>query len=244
MTGSDPASLAALAATAFLVGLAGGVHCAAMCGGIVAALNLRQPRPGGTGQGLARQIGYSLGRVASYSIAGAIAGAVGSVGFLYGDLLPARIVFLVLANALVILLGLYLAGLGNAVLALERAGSVVWRTLSRLGARLAPAETPGRAVAVGLAWGWIPCGLVYSVLATALVSGGALRGAAVMAAFGLGTLPNLLAAGLAAAKLKDWTRRPRVRLAAGLVVVAVGIIGLARIPGLSDQFRAGSLPHH
>lgn len=236
--------MAGLLVTAFLVGLAGGVHCAAMCGGIVAALNLREPRPGGAARGFARQIGYSLGRVASYSVAGAIAGAVGGVGLLYGDLLPARIVFLVLANALVILLGLYLAGLGNAVLALERAGSVVWRTLSRLGARLAPAETPGRALAVGLAWGWIPCGLVYSVLATALVSGSALRGAAVMAAFGLGTIPNLLAAGLAAAKLKDWTRRPRVRLAAGLAVVALGIIGLARIPGLSEHFRAASVPHH
>jgi sulfite exporter TauE/SafE len=179
----------------------------------------------------------------SYAAAGGIAGALGGLGLLYGGLLPARLVFLVVANALVILLGLYLAGLGTSVLALERAGSVVWRGLSRLGAKLVPAETPGRAVLVGLAWGWVPCGLVYSVLATALVAGSAARGAAVMAAFGLGTLPNLLAAGLAAEKIRSWTGRPRWRLAAGLAVVVIGVAGLARIPGLVEHLTSGHGGH-
>jgi hypothetical protein len=234
-----------LIATAFVIGLAGGVHCAVMCGGIVAALNLRAPLPAPAqsrrtfGAGLARQLAYSLGRVASYSCAGALAGGAGGLGLLYGDLLPVRVVLLVVANVLIILLGLYLAGIGTAVLALERAGGVVWRTLTRLGARLAPADTGARAVTVGLAWGWIPCGLVYSVLATALVSGSAARGAVVMAAFGLGTLPNLLAAGLAAESLRRFTRAPRVRLVAGLAVVLLGLIGLARIPGLSDHLKHG-----
>src|SRR5262252_8270262 len=104
--------MAGLLVTAFLVGLAGGVHCMAMCGGIVAALNLRPPAAQGRPRGLSRQIAYSAGRVISYSAGGAIAGALGGVGLLYGGLLPARLVFLVVANALVILLGLYLAGLG------------------------------------------------------------------------------------------------------------------------------------
>lgn len=203
-----------------------------MCGGIVAALHLRAPRPG-----IRRQIAYSLGRVVSYSCAGALAGGLGGLGLLYGDLLPVRVLLLVVANALVILMGLSLAGLGSAILMLERAGSLVWRALTRLGARLAPANTSARAVAVGLAWGWIPCGLVYGVLATALVSGSALRGAAVMAAFGLGTLPNLLAAGLAAGSLQRFVRAPRTRLVAGLAVVLLGLIGLARIPGLGDHLK-------
>lgn len=216
-----------------------------MCGGLVAALNLRasQRRPargrGPLPDGLARQLAYSLGRIATYSCAGAVAGGLGGLGLLYEDLLPVRIVLLVLANALVILLGLYLAGLGTAVLAVERAGSVAWRGLTRLGARLAPAETLPRAVAVGLLWGWIPCGLVYSALATALVSGSALRGAAVMAAFGSGTLPNLLLSGFAADRLGRFLRAPRTRLVAGLAVVLLGIVGLARIPGLPDHLRHG-----
>jgi len=204
-----------------------------MCGSIVAALNLRGPQP------LPRQLAYSLGRIASYSGAGALAGGAGGVALLYDDLMPARILLLVAANALVILLGLYLAGLGSAVLALERAGRVVWRGLTRLGARLAPADTAGRAAVVGVLWGWIPCGLVYSVLATALVSGSALRGAVVMAAFGLGTLPNLLGAGLAAQKLQGLLRAPQARRVAGLAVILLGLVGLARIPGLLDHLRRG-----
>jgi uncharacterized protein len=223
----------ALAATAFLIGLAGGVHCIAMCGGIVAALSLRGRQP------FSRQLAYSLGRVASYTGAGALAGGAGGVALLYDDLLPARTLLLVAANALVILLGLHLAGLGSAVLVLERAGRAVWQGLTRLGARLTPAETAGRAAAVGIVWGWIPCGLVYSVLGTALVSGGALRGAAVMAAFGLGTLPNLLGAGLAAQKLQGLLRAPRARRVAGFAVILLGLVGLARIPGLSDHLRQG-----
>jgi hypothetical protein len=236
-------SMPALIVTAFLIGLAGGVHCVAMCGGIVAALNLRAPQPvpgpHRVSRGVGRQLAYSLGRITTYACAGAIAGGAGGLGLLYDDVLPARIVLLVAANALVILLGLYLAGLGTAVLALERVGSVVWRGVTRLGARLAPADTWKRALAVGLAWGWIPCGLVYSVLATALVSGNAARGAAVMAAFGLGTLPNLFAAGVAAHSLRRFLSAPRTRLLAGLAVIVLGLVGLARIPGLSEHVRHG-----
>ena len=212
----------------------------AMCGGIVAALNLPvSSTPASRRMKVGHQLAYSAGRVASYACAGAIAGAAGGLGLLYDDILPARIALLVIANGLVILLGLYLAGFGTGILVLERAGSVVWQGVARLGARIAPAPTWRRAVGVGAVWGWIPCGLVYSVLATALVSGSAPRGALVMVAFGIGTLPNLLAAGLVAGSLRNLLRAPRVRLLAGLAVVALGVIGLARIPGLPDHLRRG-----
>lgn len=225
--------LGALAATAFLVGLAGGVHCVAMCGGIVAALNLRGSQP------FVRQLALNLGRIGSYVAAGALAGGAGGVALLYDDLLPVRVALLVAANALVILLGLHLAGVASPVLALERVGAVVWRTLSRLGARLTAPQTLAGAVAVGALWGWIPCGLVYGALATALVSGGALHGAVVMAAFGLGTLPNLLGAGLAARRFERVLRAPRARAAAGAAVVLLGVVGLARIPGVLEHLRRG-----
>jgi sulfite exporter TauE/SafE len=245
----------ALVTAAFVVGLAGGVHCVAMCGGIVAALNLRNrgPQPiriAGGAAALARtdlgvsagtQIAYSAGRITTYSVVGAIAGGIGGLGTLLSGVLPVQVMLLVAANALVILMGLHLAGLGSSILALERAGGGVWRLLQRAGATLRPAHGPGGAFAAGLAWGCIPCGMVYSVLATALVSGSAARGALVMAAFGLGTLPNVLAAGLLADRLRGLVRRPRVRLTAGLVVVAVGAYGLARIPSLADHVREGLL---
>jgi sulfite exporter TauE/SafE len=182
---------------------------------------------------------YSLGRVTTYTCLGAAAGGLGGLGLRAADVLPVQAAMLVIANALVILLGLNLAGLGTAALAFDRVGSIVWRGVRRLGARLAPAQSPVGAVGVGVAWGFLPCGLVYGVLATALVSGSAARGALVMAAFGLGTLPNLLAAGFAAEALSRFVSRPRVRLAAGLGVVLLGVIGLMRIPGLHEHLRHG-----
>ncbi len=227
----------ALVATAFLIGLAGGVHCVVMCGGVVAALGLgASPSPLA---GVPRQLSYSLGRVATYTGAGAVAGGIGGLGISAGGVLPVQVVFLVVANALIILLGLHLAGLGSAVLVFERAGAVVWRVARRAGARLAPASSGLRGLGVGLAWGLLPCGLVYSVLATALVSGSAARGALVMASFGLGTIPNLLAAGLAAESLRRVARNPVARRIAGLAVVLLGIAGLARIPSLPEHLRHG-----
>jgi hypothetical protein len=87
----------------------------------------------------------------------------------------------------------------------------------------------------GGVWGWLPCGMVYSVLVTAMLSGSAGRGALVMLAFGLGTLPMLLGLGLLGARLRGWIARPRVRLACGVLVLGFGLLGLVR--------AAGGLPH-
>src|SRR5690606_30261773 len=96
---------------------------------------------------------------------------------------------------------------------------------------------PPRAFAVGMLWGWLPCGLVYSTLALALMSGGPADGAIVMLAFGLGTLPNLVAAGLAIERLQPWLRRQGVRRAAAALVFSLGVWGLVRTPGLYGTGR-------
>jgi sulfite exporter TauE/SafE len=239
-----------LAGSAFLVGLLGGVHCAAMCGGIVAALNLPSRRAalsaagGGTlaadmaGQ-LPLHLAYSAGRIASYTAAGAIAGGVGGVAALAEAVIPVQIALAVVANALVVLLGVYLAGAGSGVVRLESVGGALWRRVAPIGRRFLPVDTPARAIGAGVVWGWLPCGLVYSVLALALVSGDAARGAMVMLAFGLGTAPNLLVAGLALERFRGLIARPRVRLAAGLTVAALGVWGAIRTPGLVERVREG-----
>lgn len=243
-----------LATSAFLVGLLGGVHCVAMCGGIVGALNLHGRRDGllrvGAGGAAVAGVGggswqapihvaYSAGRVASYALAGAIAGGVGGTAALLEAVLPAQVVLAVIANATLVLLGLYLAGLGRAIGGLERIGARLWPRIAPLGRRFLPADTVPRALGVGAVWGWLPCGLVYSVLALALVSGSAPRGALVMLAFGLGTVPNLLAAGMAVGALRSALQRRGVRLAAGLAVAALGVLGALRTPGLVDRIRDG-----
>lgn len=218
------------------MGLLGGVHCAAMCGGIVGAVSLRAGRPG-----VGLQLSYSTGRILSYTIAGTLAGAFGSIGLISGDLLPAQMLLFVLANTLVVLLGLHIAGWGTLVLRLEALGAAAWRVIVPAGKRFLPADTRSKAVSLGLVWGWIPCGLVYSALALALVSGGVGRGAAIMLAFGMGTLPNLLGAGLAAQRVRPALRLRWVRSIAGTIIAVLGVVGLARIPGLADAIRSGIL---
>ena len=233
--------MSSLLATALAIGFLGGIHCIGMCGGIVAALTLRRPGEPPAPRAWRLQLGYNAGRIASYTVAGGIAGLVGSLGTLLDRLLPVQLALYVLANALLVFLGLYLAGFGTAVLRLEAAGGALWRFAQSHGLRLGPAQTPLGAVGAGLAWGWIPCGLVYSAVALALVSGDALRGALVMLAFGVGTLPTLLATGLAADRLKRLARDRRVRVAAGIAVLAMGIVGFMRAPGLLERIKEGIL---
>jgi sulfite exporter TauE/SafE len=210
----------------FLVGLLGGVHCVGMCGGIVTALSLSSAtnRPA-----VPTLLAYNFGRVTSYALAGAIVGAIGASTLLLDRFMPAERVLYGLANVMLILLGLYLAGLSRTVLALERVGSVVWARLKPLMKRFIPVRTLPQAFFTGAVWGWLPCGLVYSVLISALATGSAVHGALLMLAFGAGTLPNLLAMGLFAKRLQTFTRKPMVRLAAGLLVAAFGVWGLTRL---------------
>lgn len=210
----------------FLVGLLGGVHCVGMCGGIVTALSLSSAtnRPA-----VPTLLAYNFGRVTSYALAGAIVGAIGASTILLNRFMPAERILYGLANVMLILLGLYLAGLSRAVLALERVGSVVWARLQPLMKRFIPVRTLPQAFFTGAVWGWLPCGLVYSVLISALATGSAAHGALLMLAFGAGTLPNLLAMGLFAKRLQTLTRKPMVRLAAGLLVAAFGVWGLTRL---------------
>lgn len=222
----DPLYLAA-----FLIGLTGGVHCFGMCGGIVGALTLGLP-PAPEHPLLARLpylLAYNLGRIASYATAGALAGGVGAWAANLVSVHHAQLALQVVAGLFMILLGLYLAGWWPVLGHLERAGSVLWRRIEPLGRKFFPVRTPARALGIGLVWGWLPCGLVYSVLVWAVGAGGALEGALLLLSFGLGTLPALLAMGTAAAALAGFVRRPVVRTVAGTLVVLFGLyeIGLA-----------------
>jgi len=209
----------------FLTGLLGGAHCVGMCGGIVAAMSFQ----GGSRQPYRFHLAYNLGRIGSYVVAGTIAGLVGSAAFLSQHLLPVQKGLYVIAQTVLILLGLYLAGFSRTVLLLERPGALLWRRLQPWLARFLPVRSFGQALTAGVLWGWLPCGLVYSVLITALASGSAARGAALLLAFGLGTLPNLLLMGWAADSLRTLTRQVWVKRIAGLAVAAMGVWGLLQM---------------
>ncbi len=210
----------------FLVGLLGGTHCVGMCGGIVGALSLGGPAR------WSMHLAYNAGRVVSYAAAGAIAGALGSVGMGLEGQVPARLIFYLLANLMLVALGLYLIGVTRTLAPVERLGQHLWRHIQPLTRRFLPARTLAQAFPLGLLWGWLPCGMVYSALATALAAGSAERGALLMLAFGLGTLPNLLLAGMVLARLNEFVRKPVVRMVSGLLVLGFGLygfLGMARL---------------
>ncbi|CAG0968739.1 hypothetical protein RHDC4_01140 [Rhodocyclaceae bacterium] len=204
----------------FIVGLLGGTHCAGMCGGIVGALSLQIPQGRGA---LAIHVAYNLGRIGSYMLAGAIAGVV---GYAFGNLLPIQRGLYLFASLMLVALGIYLLGATRALAFLERGGQWLWRRVQPATRRFMPVRGPAQALPLGMLWGWLPCGLVYSALTTALASGSAGRGALAMAAFGLGTLPNLLLAGLLLARFRRFAQARATRLASGLLVLGFGVYGV------------------
>jgi hypothetical protein len=209
-----------------LVGLLGGVHCLGMCGSIVGIFTTQVPQ---TRARWPFHLAYSGGRIASYAVAGALVGAVGQAGLLLRDAVPVQHLLFALSSLMLVLLGLYLAGVWGAVRRLEQLGSGLWRRLQPLTTHLLPVNSVLRALGLGVLWGWLPCGLVYSVLITALASGSIMQGALVMLAFGLGTLPNLLVIGLFWESLRGWVQSPRIRLGAGILVTAFGVYGLFKV---------------
>lgn len=215
---------------AFLVGLLGGVHCVGMCGGIVAALSLGLSEQQAGGKARWRYLlAYNLARITSYSVAGALFGGVGWLASNWSGLHQVQLLLQLVAAVFMVILGLYLGGWWQGLAQLERAGGLVWRRLEPLGRRFLPVRTPGQAFLVGLVWGWLPCGLVYSVLVWSIATADPLYGAALLASFGLGTLPNLLAMGVLAERLSAQARDLRVRRAAGLLVIGFGLFALSQL---------------
>lgn len=223
----------------FLVGLAGSVHCVGMCGGIVSALSAASPprphaviaitvAPSGAAVQLGRVLAYNTGRIGSYMAAGALAGGLadGAAGLVRVAALQQAGYWM--ANLMLVALGLYLMDAWRGLARLEAAGQFLWRRVQPAVKPLLPMDSALKALALGGLWGWLPCGMVYSVLLTAMLSGSAASGAAIMLAFGLGTLPMLIGLGLLGARIRAGVRRHGVRVACGLLVLGFGALGLVR----------------
>ena len=217
--------------TAFLVGLFGGVHCVGMCGGIVGALSFgvsediqQQPR-----RMLPYLLAYNLARISSYTLAGILLGGISALALQLVAINQFQQALLVFAGIFMILLGLYVGGWWPVLLRLEQAGGLIWRRIEPLGRRFLPVRSVRQAFMLGLVWGWLPCGLVYSVLIWAIASGGPLEGGLLLLSFGLGTVPNLLAMGLFAATLSRWVRYPWVRWLAGAAIIIFGVVQILQV---------------
>ncbi|MES2352985.1 MAG: sulfite exporter TauE/SafE family protein [Pseudomonadota bacterium] len=221
----------------FLTGLFAGTHCAGMCGGIVTALSISSKTP--NRPALAHLLAYNLGRISSYTVAGILIGALGAGGLVLGPGQPFQQALYIATNLMLIALGLYLAGIWHGIVYLERIGSILWRRIQPLTRSLLPVRSISQALMLGGLWGWLPCGLVYTMLINAFAWADPWRGGLIMFAFGLGTLPNLLLLGYFAGQLRPWLQRRAVRLTAGLLVISFGVIGLLRTSDLASAHGFG-----
>ena len=218
MTASGDFSLLAAA----LLGALGGVHCIGMCGGISASVARTLPQ---RGRALA-QLLYNAGRIASYALAGALAGQFGvSLSSLLGR--SGALALRVLAGLFLVAAGLYLSRWWMGMARVERLGSSVWRHIAPLARRVGPPDRPWKWLALGAIWGWLPCGLVYAALAGAVAAGSAIEGGVWMACFGIGTIPAMLAGGVLSSAALRFTTRNRTRTAAGALLVGFGIWTIA-----------------
>lgn len=207
----------------FLAGLLGGGHCVAMCGGIVGAMTL------GSQQRQAPWLHillFNSGRIASYMLVGTIVGMLGSRLLLMPQLHLLQTALYLFANLILVGLGLYVAGVSTLITRIERIGAPVWRRLQPITRKLLPIRHWYQALAIGALWGWIPCGLVYTALLGALASASAPTGAALMLAFGLGTLPNLLLIAASGRRFGALMVKPLWRSLAGTLIFGFGVFGL------------------
>jgi hypothetical protein len=177
-----------LALTALAMGLAGGPHCVAMCGaacGGVARLDARS-----TARGLAL---FQAGRLVGYTALGAVAGAsVQGMGWLGTQVAALRPVW-TMFHAAALLLGLAMLYLARQPHWLDATGKRVWVAV-RNRVPAGGAAGAGGIAGLGALWAFMPCGLLYSALLVAALSGSAAGGAAVMALFAVGS-GMVLAAG-------------------------------------------------
>ena len=212
-----------LASVSFFAGLAGGVHCAAMCGPILAACAGSRK----VSKRWSHALAYNAGRIASYTLAGALAGMFGASALALRGGASAPPIVALLVGVSMLVLALHLAGVAPVTRMLEAAGAGVWRTLQPYSTRLLPVHNLSRALALGAVWGWLPCAMVYAVLLSAVATADPLEGMLVMAAFGLGTLPNVLGLTLAAQRVAGFLRYRAARYAGAALVAALGVFGLS-----------------
>ena len=221
--------------SAFLIGLVGSGHCIVMCGGITTMLTsalpttIKDPQqiPVNNQKISSKKVNktalifcYNFGRIASYSLIGAIVGFTGSIA---AKNIGIPLAGLRMFSALfLILLGLYLGQWLMWLNHVEALGKKLWQKISPLATKAIPVDSPTKALTLGAIWGWLPCGLVYSTLTWALASADIVTGAGIMLFFGLGTLPALLTLSIGFNSIKNNLVKPAFRKTRALVLIPLG----------------------
>lgn len=212
--------LGATLLSALLMGLIGSTHCVGMCGGIISTLSTNFNNSAQR-QSFSIQLFYNIGRISTYTFFGLLIGFFSSNLM---ELLPDPHAFsMKIAGIFFILLGLYISQIMNSFKYFEAAGHKLWIKIEPFGRKYLPAQDNFSALKLGLVWGWLPCGLVYSALALAITQLNPLHSALTMLVFGLGTLPTLLLVGHFATNVKHFLQNKALRMGLGLILIVYGV---------------------
>ena len=227
--------------SAFIVGLFSTLHCIGMCGGIIGALTFSLPPEirNDRWRLFPYISAYNLGRISSYTLVGAIVGGLGDNLFNFISPDYGHLILQGIAAIIMVGIGLYLAGWFPRFTEIEKLGQPLWRRLEPVGQKLLPVQTPSHAFLFGLIWGWLPCGLVYSALLWSASTGSATHGALFMLAFGAGTLPTVMTAGIVTGWLIRLTRLPHLKAVVGLSIIALALASL-----FINLQHTGSMEHN
>lgn len=215
---------------AFVTGLIGSVHCLVMCGGVAAGLAAAsrgaEDRALTGNSALKAALALNLGRVLGYTLAGALVGLFGTALIRMLDAQRLMLGLRLAVGVVMILVGLRLIGGRDRLSAIGRLGQSLWPALRRLGHVVLPADRTWKRLALGALWGWLPCGLSWSMLLVALFTVDPLNATLTMAAFGSGTLLAMVPVTWGSARLARRLAQPRLRRTLGLLVIAAGALTL------------------
>jgi uncharacterized protein len=235
---------------AFILGLSSSFHCIAMCGGIISALSLSLPaETRSKPMQLASLVcAYNFGRLASYSIAGGIVGYLAYLSPLSTMSNSAYLIFQLIAAGFLVALGLHIAGWLPQLKKVESMGLHLWKYLQPIGKHFIPANTIPRSVMIGMIWGWLPCGLVYSVLLWTISSSDPVKGALYMFMFGLGTLPSMILSALTSNIFLKVSSLKKLKVFAGIMIIVLGLASVTIQFGFMDHTADNANPsehsHH
>jgi len=209
---------------ALMLGLAASGHCLAMCGGISAALGMATAKRVDGRSRASLLVTYQVGRMLSYALAGGLIG--GALGFMVSwlDIDAVRTSLRVLSA--VALVAAALVAFGALRDPGSRIGKLVWPRLAPIGRRLLPVTSVTRALGFGMVWGWMPCGFAYTMMLIAALEQDALRSAATMLAFGIGTTPAMIAVALGARNAASFAGGSAGRRVAGAVLIGSAALTL------------------
>lgn len=208
---------------AFVAGIAGSAHCFAMCGSLAGAFGMRARAIGSSaGNAFGNALCYHAGRLGGYSLAGAICGFIGATLHAVLDLARIGSWLRIASGVLLVLIALRMLSPWNPLRWLETLGAVFWRRLMPLTQMTGTMNVRVQALTLGFLWGWLPCGLVYSMLLFAALSGDVVHGAAILLAFGLGTLPAMLTSTVLASQVQRLLKNRWPRFASGILLFVLG----------------------